>query len=174
MWEACSPIIPELAVLTTFCFCKCSSLYSACPSTTSSPWLPICSPFKIQPNHLFLWETLPTSLRLGFIYFFIIISPTSCTLPRPKPLFSRCLSKEQINEWIDGWISVPLKLAFLGFRVMNVKSRGYIWALIPEALGILMCTVLTKVIENGYLLQAKLSLRVASELCYVQKGSALH
>ena len=37
-----------------------------------------------------------------------------------------------------------------------------------------MCTVLTKVIENGYLLQAKLSLRVASELCYVQKGSALH
>lgn len=33
----------------------------------------------------------------------------------------------------------------------------------------MMYCLLTKVIENGYLLKAKVSLRISSELCYVQK-----
>lgn len=62
--------------------------------------------------------------------------------------------KKKMKEWVGSWISAFLKLVFLGgFWVLSVKSLYLRMILYPEALEVWF-TLLTKVIENGYLPKA--------------------
>lgn len=158
-----SPIIPGVCYAhNRLHLCIWNYFYLKCPSKTSSlpsaEDLPIHSPFKTQPSHCFLWETFPISLRLWFYHQYL----------------AHCLGQSWFlinaywkNKWMSGlmdgflpslnWLSWAFESWVLRLEV-HMRWHSISWSTWGSEY-----TLLAKVIKNGYLLQAKVSLHISSK-----------